>query len=567
MERRLPQRFEHLPHGLLNNPIDHVRNPQSALPAPCLGNVRPADHARPIHALQQVGLQPGQNDRPPLKQRLDRLPIRTRGALVRRHLQQRVRQSLGNLLHRRRRCLPGIADRLRRSRPDRPKPVPGLPAGSPFRVFCCCDRQAELHRRFFDRDRLPLPTGTRPGALSRHYTRLPVLRDPPTSAGPSAVVLSSFDLPANLAGTQQISLGETLRFRRDHVATTPSDPATGIGHRRRRPARPSEERLTALHFRSPPRRIYGLLQTRPHGNPAAHDQAALGSPGQFRPAPLPLRCWIPPIRTPGQDFHPRSQRPCQAHPRSPLGPRCAANPRALPPNAVPSQRYRDPSGRCPTLTRSTQNVSTERGGGPHRPARAPARRPRGTPPTSPPATAAACAACRSPSFRPPGPGPGQPPRIGVKNDPTSITKSDANQTRTGANDDKTNKSTRLRTSSARPCNTSTVTRASPTPLHSKHHRAQDDEGYALPQNCSAVRASTVMRMPRALCSRLRSQERALFATLDGPARRSLTRGEVAGAGGDRVRDELPLDAALGASAGHGAPEAGDLQAGPPRSEH
>jgi hypothetical protein len=28
-------------------------------------------------------------------------------------------------------------------------------------------------------------------------------------------------------------------------------------------------------------------------NPAAHDQAALGTPGQFRAAPLPLRYWIP----------------------------------------------------------------------------------------------------------------------------------------------------------------------------------------------------------------------------------------------------------------------------------
>ena len=35
--------------------------------------------------------------------------------------------------------------------------------------------------------------------------------------------------------------------------------------------------------------------------------------------------------------------------------------RARSPNAVPSQRYGHPSGRCPTLTRSTQNVSTERG--------------------------------------------------------------------------------------------------------------------------------------------------------------------------------------------------------------
>jgi hypothetical protein len=158
----------------------------------------------------------------------------------------------------------------------------------------------------------PCPPVLDPTRSAGIYTRLPVLRDPPTSAGPSAVVLSSFDLPANLAGTQQISLGETLRFRRDRVATTPSGPATGIGHRRRRPARPPEERLTALHFRSPPRHTYGLLQTRPHGSPAA-PQGALGPPGELRAAPLPLRCWIPPVGAPGQDSHLRSQRPCQAH--------------------------------------------------------------------------------------------------------------------------------------------------------------------------------------------------------------------------------------------------------------
>ena len=50
-----------------------------------------------------------------------------------------------------------------------PKPVPGSPTGGPLRVFCCRDQQAELHRRFFDRDRLPLPAGARPGTLSGHY--------------------------------------------------------------------------------------------------------------------------------------------------------------------------------------------------------------------------------------------------------------------------------------------------------------------------------------------------------------------------------------------------------------
>ena len=102
-----------------------------------------------------------------------------------------------------------------------------------------------------------------------------------------------------LAGTQQISLGETLRFRHDRVATTPPG-TTGTGLRCYGPAHPAGERLTALHSRSRPQRTYGLLQTRPHGSSAAQT-AALEPPGQFRAAPLPHRCWIPPVRAPGQD--------------------------------------------------------------------------------------------------------------------------------------------------------------------------------------------------------------------------------------------------------------------------
>jgi len=132
-----------------------------------------------------------------------------------------------------------------------------------------------------------------------------------------------------------------LRFRRDRVANTPPDPTTGIGHRRCVPARPSEERLTALHFRSPPRRTYGLFQTRPHGNSAAHNRAALEPPGQFRTTPLPLRCWIPPIRAPGQDSHLRSQHPCPAHTARPYGPRLRRTPRAQSLRATALGNFRD----------------------------------------------------------------------------------------------------------------------------------------------------------------------------------------------------------------------------------
>jgi hypothetical protein len=49
------------------------------------------------------------------------------------------------------------------------------------------------------------------------------------------------------AGTQQISQGETLRFRRDHVATTPSA-STGTGHRRCGTARPPRNALRRFTF-------------------------------------------------------------------------------------------------------------------------------------------------------------------------------------------------------------------------------------------------------------------------------------------------------------------------------
>jgi hypothetical protein len=162
-----------------------------------------------------------------------------------------------------------------------------------------------------------LPTGARPGALSRHYTRLPVVRGPPTSAGPSAFVLSFSGLP-NLR-TQQISRGETLRFRRDRVATTPS-------------ARQVQGIAAAGQLAQPRNALRRFTLVRDHSASIASFRPALTEarpakptasrpPGQFRAAPLPLRCWIPPVRAPGQDSHLRSQRPCPAHPAARLAAR------------------------------------------------------------------------------------------------------------------------------------------------------------------------------------------------------------------------------------------------------
>jgi len=109
-----------------------------------------------------------------------------------------------------------------------------------------------------------------------------------------------------------------MRFRGDPVANTPPAP-TGIGHRCHEPAHPAQGRLTALHSRSRPPRTYGFLQTRPHGSPPTPTNSASRPPGQFRTAPLPHQCWVPPVRAPGQDFHLRSQTTCLAHSARPSG--------------------------------------------------------------------------------------------------------------------------------------------------------------------------------------------------------------------------------------------------------
>jgi hypothetical protein len=159
VKRRLPDRLERLPESFHHHAIDHVGDPQATLPAIGLRDQRPANLARPPTPSQQITMQPRQHDRPPLSQRLDRHAIRARGALVRHHLQQRRRQPARDLLHPHRPTRLRVDDRLRH--PHRTR--------AHLRDFCCCDRQAQLPRRFLDRDRLPLPVGARPHGLDGHY--------------------------------------------------------------------------------------------------------------------------------------------------------------------------------------------------------------------------------------------------------------------------------------------------------------------------------------------------------------------------------------------------------------
>jgi hypothetical protein len=91
--------------------------------------------------------------------------------------------------------------------------------------------------------------------------------------------------------TQQTSWVDTLRLRRDRVATTPPGP-TGIGHRRCGPARPprgtpygaSLSFATAAHL--------WPLSAPPSRKPPTHTAVRV-PPGRFRAASLPLNVGFP----------------------------------------------------------------------------------------------------------------------------------------------------------------------------------------------------------------------------------------------------------------------------------
>ena len=151
-----------------------------------------------------------------------------------------------------------------------------------------------------------------------------------------------------------------LRFRRDRAANTPSV-STGIGHRRCEPARPPRNalrRFTFVRHHDAPMASFrpALTETRQRNRPST------GRPVNSGPRPCLFDVGFPlsglQDRTYTSDLNIRAQ-----HTRSSARPSglAALQTRARSPNAVPTQRYRHPSGRCPTLTRSTHNVFTERG--------------------------------------------------------------------------------------------------------------------------------------------------------------------------------------------------------------
>ena len=118
-----------------------------------------------------------------------------------------------------------------------------------------------------------------------------------------------------------------LRFRRDRAANTPPV-STGIGHRRCEPARPPRNalrRFTFVRHHDAPMASFrpALTETRQRNRPST------GRPVNSGPRPCLFDVGFPlsglQDRTYTSDLNIRAQ-----HTRSPLGARCAANPRALP---------------------------------------------------------------------------------------------------------------------------------------------------------------------------------------------------------------------------------------------
>ena len=175
-------------------------------------------------------------------------------------------------------------------------PVVSIAFGAPARISPSRSRDLLRVAPFgFSAVAIAKPSCTAVSSTGTAFPCPPVL-DPARSAGitpPSgttrssdfcwAIESSSSRSPTyrpNPAGTQQISQGETLRFRRDRVATTPSA-MTGIGHRRCGTARPPRNAL----------RRFTLV--RHHDTPMASSRPALTEAPAAQPAALGTTRSIP----------------------------------------------------------------------------------------------------------------------------------------------------------------------------------------------------------------------------------------------------------------------------------
>src|ERR1041384_2587585 len=94
VKRRLVVRAEHLVHGLLHDPIDHVGNAKASLPTSGLRDPHAADIPGPVAAVKQLTVQSQHDIGELLAHLVDALPVWSGRASVGRYLLERSLQIL-----------------------------------------------------------------------------------------------------------------------------------------------------------------------------------------------------------------------------------------------------------------------------------------------------------------------------------------------------------------------------------------------------------------------------------------------------------------------------------------
>ena len=237
--------------------------PRPRCPPPAFGIQTRRIISGPVGPGKQLAAQHRQNPLEALSHLRDRLPIRARRAVVRRHLlnaslrfSSRATSSI---------VIAGSEPLLSWSsasapRASQPGSAPVPPAVGPLRALGCLEGQFQLPRLFAGRGRLPSPRLS--PRLGPPFDGLPVLRGPSDSSRP--FVISSFRprrLPLALSrrGGREVSPGKNTELHADNRRLY-SRPADGYRASQLRASSPRAVRLTdaslslgtALHLRLPP---------------------------------------------------------------------------------------------------------------------------------------------------------------------------------------------------------------------------------------------------------------------------------------------------------------------------
>ncbi len=196
MERRLEYRLAHLPHGLTDHPVRLVRDAQPALASTHLRDYHPAGRARSIAPIQQSSHRLGPAIGHCSRSSLTVSPSGPDAPLFDTTFTSAAVKRL---------TTPSIVTDVTCSALTIACGTPAWPVPDRFEATSERTPQGLLLSRSAGKAATPFDQPGSPSLARRDSTRhaqralprLPVIRDPPTSAGPSTVVLSFSGLPAN----------------------------------------------------------------------------------------------------------------------------------------------------------------------------------------------------------------------------------------------------------------------------------------------------------------------------------------------------------------------------------